>query len=109
LAIYREILDKELAGSSLDIPLMHKQWKEFVATLPDALQTQLAEEVAALNDAHHSMTGRFKRIARRIGVQPYLSLLKARLRPRGWSRAKYKTILEAAFELDARKSFAPRV
>jgi hypothetical protein len=106
VAIYREILDKELAGTRLDTGSMYEQWGQFVGKMSAEAQRRIREEIGEqLPGGVHWIVRQFKRRAARMGLQPSLSLLKARLGRWDrsvWGRTRYDTILDAAFEVGAK-------
>jgi hypothetical protein len=107
VAIYSEIVDKELAGSGLDTSSMYRQWEDFVSKLPLEARLRIKHEVAQLG----GIVKEFKRLLARVGLQPSLSFLKAKLGRsdnRIWGRARYETILDAAFDLAGQK-FSSRI
>jgi glycosyltransferase involved in cell wall biosynthesis len=104
LANYKEIIQKEEAGSLVDLPALFAQWWEFVGGLPQDQQSRLRLRVKELDANRNLRMARVRRVSHRLGIWPYLSVVRRRIRRvqrRITGQPVYSSALDAAMKTDS--------
>jgi glycosyltransferase involved in cell wall biosynthesis len=104
LANYQEIIQKEKAGTLIDVSVLYEQWWEFVNELPQAQQARIRLKAKELDMKRKQSMGKVRKASRQLGLWPYLSMLRGRIRRaqhRVTGRPVYNSALDAAMKTDS--------
>jgi glycosyltransferase involved in cell wall biosynthesis len=104
LANYQEIVQKEKAGTLLEVSALYDQWCEFVDKLPQDQQTRIRRKAKELDMKRKQSMGKVRKVSRQLGLWPYLSMLSGRIRRaqhRFAGRPVYNSALDAAMKTDS--------